>query len=135
MAREIFRRKSLDRIQSPESLNDYIRVASPSVWLLMVGIIALLVGALVWGLTGHIDSTVPATVQISEGGAVCVLETSEADVEVGMPVKFASIECEVAGVEGGYSLSIPQGVELPEDGEYAAELVVSRVKPFSFITD
>ena len=33
MNREIFREKSLERVESPEQLNDYIRVASPGVWL------------------------------------------------------------------------------------------------------
>ena len=31
----LFRQKSLDRVNSPEQLNDYIRVTTPSVWLIL----------------------------------------------------------------------------------------------------
>ena len=34
MSDQIFRKKSLDRISSPEQLNDYIRVANPGIWMI-----------------------------------------------------------------------------------------------------
>mgnify|MGYP007122110349 CR=1 FL=1 len=40
----IFRKKSLDRIESPEQLNDYIRVTSPGIWIFLAAAIVLLVG-------------------------------------------------------------------------------------------
>ena len=44
MAKNIFREKSLDRISSPEQLDDYIKVASPGVWMLLVACIVFLAG-------------------------------------------------------------------------------------------
>ena len=41
MNNSIFRKKSLDRISSPEQLNDYIRVSTPSVWMVLFAIIIL----------------------------------------------------------------------------------------------
>ena len=38
----IFRKKSIARISSPEQLNDYICVSSPSVWLLLAAVAVLL---------------------------------------------------------------------------------------------
>ena len=35
MSDQIFRKKSLDRISSPEQLNDYIRVANPGIWMIL----------------------------------------------------------------------------------------------------
>ena len=67
MNEEIFRKKSLDKVKSPESLDDYIRVANPGVWLLLISIIVLLAGACIWGFFGHIDSTVPAAVHVENG--------------------------------------------------------------------
>ena len=42
----LFRKKSIDRIQSPEQLNDYLRVANPAVWVLLAAILLLLAGAI-----------------------------------------------------------------------------------------
>ena len=52
---ELFRKKSMDRISSPEELNDYIRVTTPSVWLVLTATVIILVGTLIWGALGTVD--------------------------------------------------------------------------------
>ena len=54
---EIFRKKSMDRVSSPEQLNDYIRVTTPSVWLVLLAVIILLVGMLTWSIFGTVEAT------------------------------------------------------------------------------
>ena len=54
---KLFREKSLEAVESPESLNDYMRVTSPGIWLVLAAVIALLVGAVLWGIFGRIDTT------------------------------------------------------------------------------
>ena len=61
----IFREKSMERINSPEEMNDYIKVASPGVWLVLVAIIFLLVGVVVWGVFGTVEQK-DANGQVSE---------------------------------------------------------------------
>ena len=51
----IFRKKSMDRVTGPESLNDYIRVTSPSVWIALLALVILLAGMLVWSVFGRIE--------------------------------------------------------------------------------
>ncbi len=51
----IFREKSIERVSSPEQLDDYIRVTTPSVWLILFATIILIIGALVWGIFGKIE--------------------------------------------------------------------------------
>ena len=51
----IFREKSIDRVTGPESLNDYIRVTSPSVWIALLALMVLLVGLLAWSVFGRIE--------------------------------------------------------------------------------
>ena len=51
----IFRKKSIDRVSSPESLNDYIRVTSPSVWIVLIAILVLLTGLLMWSIFGRLE--------------------------------------------------------------------------------
>lgn len=51
---DLFREKSLQQVQSPEDLSDYIRVASPSVWLVLIAVAVLLAGALAWCVFGTV---------------------------------------------------------------------------------
>ena len=53
----IFRQKSMDRVSSPEQLNDYIRVTTPSVWLVLLAVVVLLVGILAWSIFGKVEAT------------------------------------------------------------------------------
>ena len=51
----VFREKSMDRVSSPEALNDYIRVTTPSVWIVLIALVVLLVGMLAWSVFGRIE--------------------------------------------------------------------------------
>ena len=46
----IFREKSIERVTSPEKLNDYIKVTRPSVWLILLATLILIVGTSVWAV-------------------------------------------------------------------------------------
>ena len=45
----------MERVASPEQLNDYIRVTSPSVWIILLALLVLLAGLLVWSIFGRIE--------------------------------------------------------------------------------
>ena len=134
MKEELFRKKSLDKVKSPESLDDYIRVSNPGVWLLLAGIIALLLGACVWGIFGRVDSTVPATVLVEDGKAVCYLsEENITSARTGLTVRFADTEAVIVSVgEWGEPCALEAELDLP-DGYYEAVVVVESFKPLSFI--
>ena len=51
----IFREKSLERVSSPEKLNDYIKVSNPSIWLVLAAIIILLIGATIYAIFGTVE--------------------------------------------------------------------------------
>ena len=75
----IFREKSLEAIESPESLNDYLKVTSPSVWIVLAAIIALLVGTILWGIFGHIRTTTQVAVAVENGQAICYVPYAQAE--------------------------------------------------------
>ncbi|MDO4805035.1 MAG: hypothetical protein Q4A32_09485 [Lachnospiraceae bacterium] len=50
MREDIFRKKSLDRIQSPEQIDDYVRVITPGLWLVLGAVILLLSAFIMWGV-------------------------------------------------------------------------------------
>ena len=75
--KQIFREKSIERIESPEAMDDYLRVTSPGVWLVLAAVVVFLTGVVFWGFLGHIDSTTSAAV-ICNGTeeAVCLVPQS-----------------------------------------------------------
>ena len=137
MNEEIFRKKSLDKVKSPENLDDYIRVSNPGVWLLLVSVIILLAGACIWGVFGSIDSTVSATVRIENGNAVCFVAADDiSSVQNGLSVKFADNEALISNIgereEMGYACELSSFSPV-SDGFYEAKIVVKSYKPLSFI--
>lgn len=53
MANKIFRKKALDTVSSPEQLDQHVRITRPSVWVIMIAIIALLIGSGIWACTAE----------------------------------------------------------------------------------
>ena len=83
----LFRQKSLDRISEPDQLTDYLRVTKPAVWLLLAAILVLLVGLLVWSLTGNVEITADGDAVIVDGQAKIMLADNEAyQLDKGMRV-------------------------------------------------
>lgn len=55
---KLFRQESIDRMQSPEKVDEYIRVSTPSAWIPVVALLLIVAGILIWGFTGSIPKTV-----------------------------------------------------------------------------
>ncbi len=155
MENGIFRKKSIERVSSPEQLNDYIRVSNPGIWIVLVAVIVLLAGICVWGVLGHLDTTID-TVAIAEGGNVTVY-VKEADIEAvkagqkltvnGVEYEIADISAAPVAVDGSFSdyamhlgtlqtgewvYKIVLSGDIP-DGAYKARIVVDSVSPMSFV--
>lgn len=137
MNEQLFRKKSLDKIKSPENLDDYIRVSNPAVWLLLISVIVLLAGACVWGVFGQIDSTIPTTVRVEKGTATCyIAEEDISTVRTGFTVKFEDKDASIVEIGGkgeqGYACSLSPDSSLP-DGIYEGKIIIKSYKPLSFV--
>ena len=136
MEKQVFRKKSLDKLKSPESLDESIKVTNPGVWLILAAVILLLVGACVWGAFGHIDSITPVSVYAKNGDLTgTVTEENIKSVKMGLTVHFAEYDATVEGIEkenGGYVLTLTAKETVP-DGVYDGNIVIQSFKPFSFI--
>lgn len=136
MNEEIFRKKSLDKVKSPESLEDYIKVSNPSVWLLLISIIVLLVGACVWGMFGHIDSTVPTNVRSENGELIAVINYDEvSNIHEGMVVRVKGVETTISEIvqQGDYFVCVLQTEKSIPDGVYEGKVVTESIRPLSFV--
>ena len=137
MSEEIFRKKSLDKVKSPENLDDYIQVSNPGVWLLLLSVIVLLAGACVWGIFGHIDSTAETSVRVENGTIVCyVADEDISSVQEGMTVKLSGFEAVIMEIgqqeDMGYVCVLKSAQTIP-DGFYEGKIVTKSIKPLSFI--
>lgn len=69
MRKGVFREVALQRLSSPEQLDQLMSVTSPRAWLSLVGITAILLTVIVWGIFGSIPTTTSGVgILIKSGG-------------------------------------------------------------------
>ena len=61
MAGQIYRKKLMERISSPEQLDEMIVITSPSYWLAILGGAVIIVAALIWSVFGSIPISMETT--------------------------------------------------------------------------
>ena len=96
----LFRKDSMERISSPEQLNDYLRVTNPTVWVVMGAIILLLVGLFIWGSFAHIESYASGTAEVSGGKMVMYFDDERLaeKVEAGMLIEIGNVPTQITSV-------------------------------------
>lgn len=157
MNRNIFRKSSIDRVNSPEQLNKYIRVTNPGIWLVLAAIVSLLVGVVIWGIFGTVENKVETGLLVDGSSAVCYVSAKDALLlKPGMTVtaedktsiikSVASTPVQVKDSFDDYLLhlsGLTEGdfcymVEVERiglsDGVYAAAIVTETIHPISFVT-
>lgn len=154
MSKEIFRQKCIDRVSSPEQLNNYIRVTTSSVWMVLIAIIILLLGVCVWGIFGRLDTIIKTGAVCSDGNLICyVTEEDAAKVSGNMtvtvngntytidtistsPVQLRNADDYLLHI-GNYSdnqwvFEAIADTDLA-DGIYEAAITIESVRPMSFV--
>ena len=156
MNEQLYRKKSIDRVSSPEQLDAYIRVANPGIWMVLGAIVVLLVGICVWGVLGRLDTTVPAVAVCEEGTVALYIQEEQLEaVQTGMEVQIEGKSCTITALSplpitarelpdyalhvGGYTAedwvySLRTDAQL-SDGIYDAKIIVERVSPISFVVN
>lgn len=128
---ELFRKESMDRIQSPEQLNDYLRVTNPAMWVVLAAVIILLVGVLVWSASAQIISYASGTARVQDGTMVVVFDDAQqaANVETGMTISVGDSDATIASIgsaDDGTVFAVAQ-TDL-SDGSYSARVVFRRTQ-------
>lgn len=155
MNKQLFRKTSMERVSSPEQLNDYVRVSNPGVWMILAAVITLLIGVCVWGIFGHLETKISTAGTCENGVFICYVSEEKAEkIKSGMTVNVDGNVLSVSEISakpifvsadmdsylmylGGFS----EGEWLYEvtansalsDGTYKAEIVTESVSPMSFI--
>ncbi|MCR5268844.1 MAG: hypothetical protein K6E16_10045 [Lachnospiraceae bacterium] len=163
--RPLFREKSMEKIESPEQLNTYIKVSNAGVWMMMAAIIVFLIGALVWGIVGRIDVYGDAVAKVNNGHVEIYMPYAELDnaqvpevlrYEIGdapfaMDLSNRNIEPqeiteeEISNIDSltaykgnirvGDWIFVFKGNADYPDGVYDCKVVTKEYTPISFITN
>ena len=159
MNKNLFREKNVERIASPEQLNDYIHVSNPSVWIALAAFAVLLVGICIWGIFGTLDTTLSVVAVKDDEGVVCyVREADREKIKVGMMVEIDDEEFTVTGIEktpipvdeaiSDYAKHVGDltdgewiyyvYVDCPTEFEgnvFPAKIIIEPINPFYFVTN
>ena len=131
MENPIFRKKSLDRISSPEALDDYLHVTTPSVWLVLVAIIMLLVGMLIWSHIATIDSFATGHAQVESGKMYIEFDNEQIarNVQSGMIVTAGETQSKIisVGVDSKGKIFAVAPTELA-DGYYVVDVLFRQTQ-------
>ena len=121
------------RMSSPEQLNDYLKVTSPKIWVVLIAVILLIAGLLVWSSFATIESYATGTA-IADNGELTVVfdDAKKADrVQPGMELEIGDVKTVVLTVgtdENGdvvasAKTSIPDGAYNVRVGYNSAQVI------------
>lgn len=155
MENSIFRKKSIDRISSPEELNDYIHVTRPGIWVILGAVVVLLLGMCIWGIFGRLEGNVKTCLVSTSNSTYCYIAEKDAESCVeGMEVRVGSfkgtlgkISKEASVLDSRYPKEMMEMGEFNYDdvvykaavditvplGVYSASITVDSVSPLMFV--
>ncbi len=127
----LYRKESMERIRSPEQLNDYMHVTNPTVWVVLAAVIILLAGVLIWGSMASLDSFASGSAQVKNGAMIVIFDDDQlaANVKTGMSVTVGDTSSVIESV--GYTdagrLFAAADTDLA-DGFYPAKVVYRQTQ-------
>lgn len=132
----LFRKESMEHIQSPEQLNDYMHVTNPAMWIVLAAVIVLLAGLLVWGASARIESYAAGTAQVRDGAMIVRFDDAQQaeKIEAGMLVTIGETSAVISSVgrEDDGSLFAVAQTSLA-DGNYPARVVFRQTQVLQFL--
>ena len=141
MENQVFRQKSVERISSPEQLQEYMRVTTPGVWMVLAAVILLLAGLILSSALVNVESKITEQGTVTEDGSMLDIMLPLAQkslVAPGMLVRVADREAKIDMVFQAEN-EVEVIAMLPEDGvklapgTYDVEIVTETVRPISFL--
>lgn len=161
LSSSIFNKKATEKLRSPDDLDKYVKVTTPSIWIVLIAGIFLLAGLAAWGFLGAVTTNLSTMAVAVDGQAMCFLSASDVgEVSVGDKTtidgkqftvsEIAAVPLSRGEAEGtlhsdylvdtliqndwGYQVTFDGPVdELPESVPLSVDIEVDRVAPISLI--
>ena len=88
------------RMSSPEQLNDYLKVTSPKIWLLLAAVALLIGGLLLWSSFTTIESYATGTARAVGGELTVTFDDAKkaGKVQAGMEMTVGDVQTEILTV-------------------------------------
>ena len=122
---------TIDKLTSPEDLNNSIKSTHPMTWIALISVITVLFGFFVWAIVAKIPFKIMGKAQITSGEVTLTLEEKDLSLlQVGQKVVISHVEGKILSIkEDGY----PEvsNFEL-EDGNYDYFIVYKEVRPINY---
>ena len=141
MQSHLFRKSTVERVSSPEQLQDYMRVTNPGIWMVLAAVIVLLAGLLAASALVKVETTVAAKGTVGGADAAIVLELPAREgkaIREGMAVRLAGQTGRVDYVYEAdgrivVNASLDSSAEALPDGTYDVQIVTEVLSPISFL--
>lgn len=129
----LFKRKTLDRVVSPEHLTERLRVTNPSMWVILGAIVLVMIFAIVAAAVSPLDVKAPIRVVVADHQAQIVTPGGET-LAAGMKLSIEKQEAQIASVsEDAFGRPVGAAeISLP-DGTYEGTVVVGTTRLFNFL--
>jgi hypothetical protein len=120
MKPDLFRKESVQRISSPEQLDDYIHVSNPSIWIVIIALFVLIAASIVWMVTSTLETSVKANAVKGNDGTFTAYVSPDkaAAIRPGAKVTLGGSTGSVKGIQAPPLSYTEARVLLPSD--YAA---------------
>lgn len=155
--KNLFRPEAVKKIEDPENLNEYIKISSPSVWILSTATALFLIALIIWGVFFKIDNIVKIGAICKNGVASCFVKETDYEKikkiklpeaiingqhcslqKVDSPIRITesclSYAMHLSGLKPGdwaFLLNFKNG-NLP-DGIFSGFILLNKISPVSFI--
>ncbi len=119
MENDLFRKKSLDHISSPEEMHDYMKVTSPRIWMILGAVLLLLAGFIVYFATTTMENTYSMKMEWSfNSGSITVPSAQAENLKIHMPVRVKGYTGSISNImmvsRTKLTISLDSGEALPE---------------------
>ncbi len=102
MENNLFRKKSLDHISSPEEMHDYMKVTSPRIWMILGAVLLLLAGFIVYFATTRMENIYTMKMEWSIGiGSMTVPAEQAENLKIHMPVRVKGYTGRISNIMMG----------------------------------
>lgn len=151
----INQKKNLDKMSSPEQLNDYIKVTNPGVWMILSAVVILLLGICIWGIFGKLETKLTLAAESKNGETIVYIKEADKDsVKENMDVRISDKTFSIVSISSlpvvvsedieeytryTGNLSVGEWVYVAKtngnlpNGVYKASVVIDSVSPWKFI--
>lgn len=128
----LFRKKSIDKIQSIDDLEESIQIIQPSTLLIIAAISLLLIGLMIWGIMGTLETKVKSKIVVNQNVGQIYSDNID-EISIGDEVIYNEERIGVISQDNNSNIIVNIEKGKLKDGEYLCDVVVEKIAPISFL--